>query len=162
MKENFKGHEEEASTPPELITNSIAKVEKMLEKHFPDHLKFDEGNYTITRGSTQVMIVVRPFTRDETCVEFFSHVASKADINNELMRFLLRKNAELHFGAFGLLFDDTIVFSHSIAGTNMDDNEFTTALNSVAVIADHYDDVIVEMAGGLRALDDVDEDMLEN
>jgi hypothetical protein len=44
------------------------------------------------------------------------------------MQFLLRKNAELHFGAFGLLFDNTIVFQHSIAGSNVDGNELNDVI----------------------------------
>ena len=68
-------------------------------------------------------------------------------------QFLLRKNAELHIGGFGLLFDDTIVFQHSIAGTNLDANELVTSVNTVAVIADYYDDEIVERSGGKRATD---------
>ena len=51
----------------------------------------------------------------------------------------------------------SITFSHSIAGTHLDENEFMTTVNSVAVIADHYDDIIVEMAGGKRAADLVED-----
>jgi hypothetical protein len=163
MSETIKNENEAmVSTPPELIEATIDKVEKLLKEHFPEHLEFDRGSYTITRGSTQVMIQVRPFTREETCVEFSSHVVTGAEINPDLTRFLLRKNAELHFGSFGLLFDDTISFSHSIAGTNIDANELITTLNSVAVIADYYDDIIVEMAGGVRALDKPDEELMED
>jgi len=77
------------------------------------------------------------------------------------MQFLLRKNAEMHFGAFGLLFDNTIIFQHSLAGKNIDDNELLTAVNAVAIIADHYDDEIVEIAGGRRSKDMAEEDIEE-
>ena len=140
-------------TPIELIQQTNEKVEAVLAENFPGHLKFGDGQYTISHGSTQIMIVVRPFTDDETCVECISQLVSGATVNEELMKYLLRKNAELHFGAFGLLFDDTITFSHSIAGKNLDANELLTTLNSVAVIADFYDDEIVNMAGGKRAAD---------
>ena len=99
------------------------------------------------------MIVVRHFVKNETIVECMSNVVTGANVTPEIMKFLLRKNAELHFGSFGLLFDDTITFSHAITGTNLDDNELITTLNSVAFISDYYDDVIVEMAGGKRASD---------
>lgn len=140
-------------TPDELIQETINKVQSILNEHFPDHLSFGNGSYTISRGSTQVMIIVRPFTNNETCIECFSNVVVGAEITSDLMRFLLRKNAELHFGSFGLLFDDTITFTHSITGTNLDANELITTLNSVAIIADYYDDIIVELAGGKRAAD---------
>ena len=99
------------------------------------------------------MIIVRPFTSEDTSVECISNVVSGAHITNELMNFLLRKNAELHIGGFGLLFDDTIIYQHSIAGTNLDANELLTSIKAVAVIADYYDDEIVAMAGGKRAAD---------
>ncbi len=142
---------ETLETPQELIDRTIAKVEKILEDKFPNHLKFESGSYTISRGSVQVMTIVRPYTHNETCIEFIANLVTGATVDTELTNFLLRKNVELHFGSFGLLFDNTIVFSHSIAGTNLDDNEFVTTLNSIAVISDYYDDEIIRMAGGKRA-----------
>ena len=145
-------------TPQELLDSTLLKVTNLLSELYPDFLTFGDGSFTISHGSTQVMIIVRPYTQTETCVECISHVVVGAKITEELTRFLLRKNAELHFGAFGLLFDDTIIFSHSITGTNMDPNELATTLNSVGIIADHYDDIIVDLAGGKRAIDVTDED----
>lgn len=150
---NTKDNEENMDTPQELIDSTVNKVEDVLKKHFSDYIDFGESTYTIARGSTQVMIVVRAFTENETVVECMSNVVSGANITQDLMQYLLRKNAEMHFGAFGLLFDNTIVFQHSLAGKNLDDNELVTAINAVAIIADHYDDEIVEMAGGKRAKD---------
>ncbi len=144
-------------TPPELISTTIAKVTAILLEYYPDHLVFGNGSFAITKGSSQIVILVRPFTSEETCVECIAHVVSGAKITEDLMRFLLRKNAELHFGAFGILFDDTITFSHSITGTNLDANELVTTLQSVAVISDYYDDKIVELAGGKRAIDIAEE-----
>ncbi|MBM2813340.1 MAG: hypothetical protein HW421_102 [Ignavibacteria bacterium] len=141
------------TTPDELIQNTIERVSSYLKNNFPDHLSFGNGSFTIQRGSSQIMIIVRPFTDDDTCVECLANVVSGAKISTELMRFLLRKNAELHFGSFSLLFDDTIAFSHTVNGKNLDENELNTAVVSVAIISDYYDDIIVEMAGGKRASD---------
>jgi hypothetical protein len=157
---NLKGENLMVETPQELIDKTAEKVEAALNKKFPDHIKFDTGSYTITRGSTQVMIQIRPFTENETCVECIANVVIDANVDQELMKFLLRKNAELHIGGFGLLFDNTIIFQHSITGTNLDENELVTSINTVAVIADHYDDLIVEKSGGKRATDVVED--LEN
>lgn len=160
IDEKYLKHDDETNfidTPQELIELTIRRVNDILKEEFPDYLSFGNGSFTISRGSTQVMIVVRPFTSDETCVECMANVVTETDITPELMRFLLRKNAELHFGSFGLLFDDTITFSHSIAGTNLDANELITTLNSVAVIADYYDDIIVDLSGGKRAADVIED-----
>ncbi|MGB9702571.1 MAG: T3SS (YopN, CesT) and YbjN peptide-binding chaperone 1 [Candidatus Kapaibacteriota bacterium] len=140
-------------TNNEVLTSTIHKVENFLKEKYPDYIKFDDNRYTITRGSTAVMILIRPYTEDDTIVEFVSNMVFGAKISPELMNFLLRKNAELHFGAFGLLFDGTIVFTYSIAGKNLDENEFVTALNSVAIIADYYDNEIIAMAGGKTAME---------
>lgn len=146
--------------PMVLINQTSEKVKGILAKEYPDYLSFGNSSFTITNGSTQVMISIRPFTNKDTIVECLSHVVKGATINSEIMQFLLRKNAELHFGAFGLLFDGTITFSHAITGANMDDMEFISSLKTVAMIADHYDDIIVKKVGGVRAKDSIDSDLV--
>lgn len=141
------------TTPAELIESTRLRVDSILHEAFPEYVPFSNGSFAVLHGSTQVVIVVRPFTENECVVECIAHVVSGATISEELMRYLLRKNAEIHLGGFGLLFDDTIVFTHSITASNMDRNELVTTIMSVAIIADHYDDEIVAMAGGQRATD---------
>lgn len=140
-------------TPFELIQATSAKVENYLKTNFPNYIAFNENTFTIQRGSAQVMILIRPFTETETMVEFVSNVVFDSEMSFELLHYLLRKNAELHFGAFGLLFDNTINFSYSLVGSNLDENEFETALNSVAIISDYYDNEIIARAGGKTYID---------
>ncbi|MBL7974537.1 MAG: YbjN domain-containing protein [Candidatus Kapabacteria bacterium] len=144
------------TTGENLLTETRGRVEKLLMDSFPDYVAFENGAFAVSRGSTRVMIVVRSFTELDCVVECTAHVVVGATITPELMSFLLRKNAELHFGGFGLLFDNTIVFTQSITGATMDRSELITAVAATAVIADHYDDEIVAMAGGKRASDIVD------
>ncbi len=141
-------------TPDELIEKTKDKVQTVLNSHFPDHVAFDNASFSIDVGSSQVMIIIRPFTDTDTCIECMATLVSGATVSEELLRFLMRKNAELHFGAFSLMFDDTICFAHSIAGINADENEIITSIQSVALIADHYDDEIISMAGGKRCSDE--------
>ncbi len=137
----------------ELVEETRIRVENILKDAYPEFINFGNDVYAVTRGSTRVMISIRPFTAEECMVECTAHVVAGATINEELMRFLLRKNAEIHLGGFGLLFDDTIVYSNSITGTHLDRNELIVLVASVAVISDHYDDEIVAIAGGKRASD---------
>ncbi len=153
MIDNFFKEEKMIETPLELIESTIRKVEEYLKEISSDYISFNNGSFAITYGSSQIMIIVRPFTDKDSCVEVIANVVTGAEITNDLMRFLLRKNAELHFGAFGLLFDDTITFHHSITGTNLDKNELETSISAVAIISDYYDDEIVSVAGGKRATD---------
>lgn len=143
-----EGDNDMISTPQELMNSTIQKVEDILKNKYDDYLAFGNGTFTISRGEIQVMIIVRPFTENDTVIECMANVVSGSEISNELMQFLLRKNAELHFGAFGLLFDNTVVFQHSIAGTNVDGNELANSVNAVAIIADHYANEIITLAGG--------------
>jgi hypothetical protein len=140
-------------TNEEVLNHTVTHVESLLKELNVDYVSFDDGAFTVTRGSAAIMIVVRSFTDQESCVEVVSNVVSEATLNEEVMQFLLRKNAELHFGGFGLLFDGTIVFTYAMPGSNLDLNELETAINAVTIIADHYDDEIVAMAGGRRATD---------
>lgn len=137
-------------TPIELMESTSQSVHSVLKAHFPDYVAYDNHAYSIDAGSSRVMIIIRPFTNSDTSIECMAMLVSGATINEELLRFLMRKNAELHFGAFSLLFDDTICFAHSIAGTHADENEILTSIKSVALIADHYDDEIIAIAGGKR------------
>jgi hypothetical protein len=161
MSEEIYDYEDELmqDDPMILINQTAEKIKTILENEFPDYLSFGNTSFTITSGSTQVMVTIRPFTNKDTIVECLSHVVKGANINEDIMKFLLRKNAELHFGAFGLLFDGTITFSHAITGANMDDMEFVSSLKTVAMIADHYDDIIVKKAGGIRAKDNIESEL---
>ena len=137
-------------TTDALITETQQAVRNVLAARFEDHIDFGDGTFAIPHGSSSVSIVVRPYTETDSIIELTAQVVSEATVTPELMHWLLRKNAELHFGGFGLLFDDTIVFSYAISGAPLDANVLEAAITSVAVIADHYDDEIVKMAGGKR------------
>ncbi len=141
-------------TLEERMSATKSRIKDVLERTFPDAMDFGDGSFTISQGSTNVIVVVRPYTEHDTMVEITSHVVTDATITPELTKWLLRKNVELHFGGFGLLFDDTIVFSYSLPGSSIDASALEAAITAVAVIADHYDDEIVAMAGGKRAIDE--------
>ena len=142
------------ATLEERMSATKARIKDVLERTFPDAMDFGDGSFTISQGSTNVIVVVRPYTEHDTMVEITSHVVTDATMTPELTKWLLRKNVELHFGGFGLLFDDTIVFSYSLPGSSIDAAALEAAITAVAVIADHYDDEIVAMAGGKRAIDE--------
>ncbi len=135
------------------IQETQAKVQHVLQERFPGYIDFGDGTFAVAYGSTSVSLVVRPYTETDTIVELMAHIASGSTLDRDILHWLLRKNAELHFGAFGLLFDDSIVFSYSVSGNTVNANELEAAVATVAVIADHYDDEIVTMAGGKRAID---------
>jgi len=141
-------------TPESLIEQTRGKVRDVLAARFHNHIDFGDGTFAVPHGSSSVAIVVRPFTETDAMVELIAQIVSGATVSNELMHWLLRKNAELHFGAFGVLFDNTIIYTYAMSGNGLNANELEAAITSIAVIADHYDDEIVKMAGGKRATDE--------
>ncbi len=140
-------------TAQAIIDGTSAQVESFLQDIAPDYVSFSDGSFTVNQGSASIMIVVRQFTRTEAMVECIANVVSGAEMSDKLLTYLLRKNSELHFGAFGLLFDKTICFSYSLPSSQVNRYSLETALHAVAVISDYYDDEIVAMSGGQRAAD---------
>ena len=84
-----------------------------------------------------------------------AYVATGVEPTPDLMRFLLRENAGMHFGAFGLDDDGDVIFEHSIVGSTCDQKELEASVIAVVRTADDYDDKIVERWGGQRALDQI-------
>jgi len=137
----------------ELVIATREKVRGYLREIYDTDVQEIDDRFVVREGSAIVQVVVRGWHKEDTAVECFAYVVQDAKITPELMSFLLRKNASLHFGAFSLIFDDTIMFSHAIAGSNMNMNEFRASVHTVARIADYFDEEIVRMAGGKKALE---------
>jgi hypothetical protein len=131
-----------------ILGQTQQTVQQLLSEKFPHAENFGDGSFAIAHGSTSVAVIVRAYTETDTMVEIMAQVVSGAKVEADTMHWLLRKNAELHFGSFGLLFDDTIVFTYSLPGGSINANDLEAAITSVAVIADHYDNELVAMAGG--------------
>jgi hypothetical protein len=132
----------------EILASTSTKVREYLQEIYPDFVEFEDGTFTVNEGSATVSITVRPWHEGDSAVEFTSNLVSGATMTPDLMRWMLSKNVELHFGALGLLFDDTVVYSHTLPGCDLSRKEFEATIRTVATIADHYDDEIVGMAGG--------------
>ncbi len=134
-----------------MLTETRDRVKGYLQNVFPDYVEFDDGSFTVSEGSAIISIIVRPWHGGDVAVEFTSHLVSGPNLTQEALRWLLQKNVEIHFGAFGLLFDDTIVYSQTLPGSDLSRAEFEATVLTVARIADHYDDEIVAMVGGTTA-----------
>jgi hypothetical protein len=112
-----------------------------------------EQSFIIRQGSAAVHLTLKPWHEEDCIVQALSYVVVGAAVTAELSAFLLRENARTPFGAFGVLFVNTITFGHAIAGAHLDLNELRTTVRHVAFMADEYDDMIREIAGGYRAVD---------
>jgi hypothetical protein len=113
----------------------------------------DVPGLALFMGSALVEVFVFPWNQDDAVINTRSYVVTGAELTPDLMRFLLRENNNMRFGAFGVDEQGDIVFEHTIVGSTCDQPELEASVNAVLAIADDYDDKIVERWGGKRALD---------
>ncbi len=112
--------------------------------------KIDDSLYVIKQGSTYVMINIVPWADDKALVRCCAQLVRGVTMEEDLAVDLLHLNGQLRFGAFAYDPGERIVFFlHSIlGGPSMDRNELLATLTDVAIIADEYDDQIIEFYGG--------------
>lgn len=140
-----------------IISSTQKKVRSFLKTIYGPNYKYIvlelDDMFIVQRGSAAVHVSVKPLSKDDCIVQALAYVVTGAKIGPKLLTQLLRWNANVPFGAYSLLFDNTIVYSHSIAGANLNANELRTTIGTVAFVADESDDEIRRIAGGMRAVD---------
>jgi hypothetical protein len=117
------------------------------------HVREDRPMMGLTVGSAFVEIAVWPFGDTDAVVNSRAYVVRQVEVTPDLMHWLLRKNDEMRFGAFGLDKDNDIFFEHAIVGSSCDKNELRASVMAVGRTADRLDDEIVGRWGGQRAFD---------
>lgn len=137
-----------SGTNEELINQTRERVEKYMEELFHDYetVAVDDF-YTFTFGTVTVTIEVLPWHSEDVLVKVYSYLGNKEDeevveLSQEQKDEFLRLNATIPLGNFGLTFEGQLIFSYSIAGKNLDLNEFQAAAQMVAKTADEYDEMI--------------------
>ena len=145
----------------ELAT--IAVIEETLSEH-GSYRKVDDRLYVIKQGSSYVMINVVPWADDKALVRCCSQLVRGVEMNGELAIDLLHLNSQLRFGAFAYdPGEQLVLFLHSIlGGDTMDPEELLATLTDVAIIADEYDDQIIEFYGGQTMHDLLEDQALIN
>jgi hypothetical protein len=129
----------------ELLRSTYAKIDQYLHQIFYEHeFAKSDGIYSFAFGTVNVEIRVVPWHSEDVLVQVFSYLAEEVNITQELAEELLRLNANSPFGGFGLTFDSAVKYSYSLAGANLDFNEFLAAVQTVASISDDYDEKIKE------------------
>ena len=113
----------------------------------------DVPGLALFMGSALVEVLIFPWGDDEAIINTRSYVVTNVELTPDLMRYLLRENANMRFGAFGIDDKGDIIFEHTIVGSTCDKPELEASVTSVLEIADRYDDKIVDRWGGMRALD---------
>jgi T3SS (YopN, CesT) and YbjN peptide-binding chaperone 1 len=109
--------------------------------------------FCVRLGSAFAQTAIYPMGDDDSVISTRAYVVTGVDLTPDLMHFLLRENDRMTFGAFGIDQDGDVFFEHTIVGSTCDKPELKTSVSSVVIIADEYDDLIVEKWGGERAID---------
>jgi Putative bacterial sensory transduction regulator len=114
----------------------------------------DDGlAYRVHFGSASVYISVSPWGDNEAVILARAPVVSGTDLTPELMSYLLRKNCETRFGAFGISESGDIELRYSLVGSTCQKEELRASVRYLMLAADLCDDEIVARWGGRRALD---------
>ncbi|KOY85683.1 hypothetical protein AD998_05525 [bacterium 336/3] len=125
-----------------LLTSTQAKVEKYIQELFHDYeVAKVENTYSFAFGTVNVNIRIIGWHTEDVLVEVYSYLAENVAVDGKTAEELLRLNASMHFGSFGLTFDRAVIYSYSLAGANLDFNEFMAAVQTVATVADSYDEM---------------------
>jgi hypothetical protein len=146
--------------PAEVATALL--IEKTLQDSNA-YRKIDDSLYVLKQGSAYVMISVVPWGDNKAMVRCTSQLVKGVDVDGPLAKQLLELNGHLRFGAFAWdPAEHTVLFSHTIlGGTTLDPEELMATLRDVALIADEYDDKLMQKYGGQRMIDLLEEAAME-
>ncbi len=146
--------------PAEVATALL--IEKTLQDSTA-YRKIDDNLYVLKQGSAYVMISVVPWGDNRAMVRCVSQLVKGVDVDGPLAKQLLELNGHLRFGAFAYdPGEHTVLFSHTIlGGTTLDPEELMATLRDVALIADEYDDKLMQKYGGQRMVDLLEEAAME-
>jgi hypothetical protein len=153
-------HGTDRMNPAEVSTALL--IESTL-KNSPAYRKVDDSLYVIRQGSAYVMINVVPWGKDRAMVRCTAQLVKGVDLDGPLAKQLLELNSHLRFGAFAVdPTEHTVLFSHTIlGGITLNSEELVATLRDVALIADEYDDKLMQKYGGQRMSDMLEEAAIE-
>ena len=135
---------------------SCSRIEEALAQS-PAFTRVDANFYVVRQGTAYVYIQVLAWG-ERALVRLVSQLARDVEMTPDLALTLLRVNARIRFGAFGYVLQDScVVLAHTLlGGDTLDAEEVLTAVRDITIVADEYDDRIVEIAGGKRMQDLID------
>jgi hypothetical protein len=142
-------------TPAVRVT--VARIEETLATS-PAFTRIEPRFYVVRQGSAYVHIHVVPWEPERALIRLIAQLAVGVEMTPDLALKLLRRNARLRFGSFGYVEQGScVILTHTLlGGVTLDTDELTSALRDISVLADEFDDRIVEEVGGKRMQDLLD------
>ncbi|HSP16415.1 MAG TPA: YbjN domain-containing protein [Thermoanaerobaculia bacterium] len=124
-------------------------LDELVDEHFDDS---EHCDFYLKYGSTVLEISIEPYEDDDAVIEVLAFCVQGVEPSFELTKELLRLNSEVPLGAFSMVGQD-VFYSHSFLGRRLRPEQLIASLDSVASIADDYDDHIISRYGGETALE---------
>lgn len=131
------------------------KVETYLRQRKVNYTVTPKGEYEVQFGTTAVTVKLEKWIEGTTMVRLTAPVALNiTEITPKLTRFLAEENHKTLFGKFSLdTKNKAILYEHTLLGDFLDPDELFVAMGTIVGVADDYDELVSEMAGGKRAID---------
>lgn len=133
----------------EVYRQVKAYLDELVDEHFDDA---EHCDFYLKYGSTVLEISIGPYEEDDAVVEVLAFCVQGVEPSFELMQELLKLNSKVPLGAFSMVGND-IFYSHSFLGRRLRPEQLIASLDSVASIADDYDEHLVKLYGGETALE---------
>ena len=138
----------------EAALATAAKVEEYLRELGSAFSKVGDTTFFAKRGSTVVAIRIEAWQDVDAMVHLEAPVVEGAELSAELLKQLLEYNHGSVYGNFGLDGEGVVTYHHCLlGGPTLDKRELLPAVLEVAKVADDWDDVIIDQAGGKTAID---------
>ena len=124
-------------------------LDELVDEHFDDATHCD---FYLKYGSTVLEISINAYEEDDAVIDILAFCVQGVEATFELTRELLELNSEVRLGAFSMVGQD-IFYSHSFLGRRLRPEQLIASLDSVASVADLYDERLVAKYGGQTALE---------
>lgn len=132
------------------LESAKLKIEGVLKRILGlDTVPVDNfGNWGLSYGSTNFYIRVLPmYASDKHIVQVFSPMISEIPYSPQLMNAVNALNVQIMFGRVAWVNNVLFAFSELVAET-VDELELRVACNTIATIADTYDNALQMQFGG--------------
>ncbi len=110
-------------------------------------------SFGISIGSAYAQIAVYAWGENDAVIRILSWVLTGAETTPELTHYLLKANADLMFGAFGMDDVGDVFLQSVLLAATCDKEELRATIMAVIHTADRLDDELVGQFGGQRSTD---------
>lgn len=108
----------------------------------------DTATWLVVRGSAVMLVALANMGVREIQLNLRSNVVIGADIQPDLLAYLLQANANILFGGFALDEEGIIVYRYATIATQAGSGQIREAIRSFAKTVDDYDNKIIRKWGG--------------